>query len=166
MGGIAYPEDHLAFFPYTEGRRFQFRHELFHVISVNLWGNPACRLMMEGSAVFADNQCHIENPIPIINAYYLQTNQLIPIDSLIDQFDILAQTNDVKTYIQSAGIFKYLYDHYGSVKTKALWREGFEKIEELLGISLEQLQQEYREYLRQFPVPAGFSDALLKKGCG
>lgn len=166
MGGVAYPEDHLAFFPYTEGRRFQLRHELFHVISVNLWGPPTCRLMMEGSAVFADNQCHIENPIPTINAYYLKYNELYPVDSLLNQFDILAQASDVKVYLQSAGIFKYIYDRFGYEKTKALWREGFGKIEELLGVSVEGLQKDYREYLRRVTIPEGFSDTILEKGCG
>lgn len=166
LGGIAYPEDRLVFFPYTPGRRFQFRHELFHIISVNLWGYPTCRLMMEGSAVFADNQCHIENPIPTINAFYLQENKLFPIDSLITQFDDLAQKNDVQAYLQSAGIFMYIYDRFGSEKTKALWREGFEKIEVLLGVSVEGLQKDYREYLKHVTIPEGFSDTILEKGCG
>jgi hypothetical protein len=121
---------------------------------------------MEGSAVYADNQCHIENPIPAINAYYLLKNQLLPVDSLIHHFDLVAQKNDVVAYLQSAGFFKYLYEKYGPGKMKVLWTSGFENVQDLFGKELVKLEEEYREYLKQIPVPADFQESMIEKGCG
>jgi hypothetical protein len=133
QGGIAYPEFDAGLFPITANRRPQFKHEIFHIISLNTWGSSRCRLLIEGSAVYADNECHFENPIPTINAFYLQSNQLQSLDSLINHFDEIAVQNDVIAYLQSASVFKYLYEQYGLEKMKLLWTRGFETLTPSMG---------------------------------
>jgi hypothetical protein len=78
----------------------------------------------------------------------------------------VAQKNDVVAYLQSAGFYKYLYEKYGPEKMKVLWTSGFENIKNIFGKELGSLEGEYREYLRQIPVPADFEESVIEKGCG
>ena len=166
LGGMAYAEFDAGLFPITVSRRPQFKHEIFHVMSLNTWGNSASRLLIEGSAVFADNECYYENPISTINAYYRQTKQLCPVDSLINHFDEIAVKNDVLAYLQSAGVFKYLYEKYGVEKMKQLWARGFKNFNAVYGFSIEQFETEWLNFLKTVPVPEDFDINKLKEGCG
>lgn len=166
QGGIAYAEFDAGLFPITAIRRPQFKHEIFHIISLNTWGPSRCRLLIEGSAVYADNECHFDNPIPTINAYYLQSNQLQSLDSLINHFDEIAVQNDVMAYLQSAGLFKYLYEQYGLDKMKLLWIRGFEDFKDIYGFSIERIETEWIDFLKTVPLPDDFDFNKLKEGCG
>ncbi len=166
QGGIAYPAFDGGLFPITAHRRPQFKHEIFHILSLNLWGKSSCRLLIEGGAVFADNECHFENPIYTINAHYLQTNQLFSVDSLVQHFDEIAVQNDVWAYLQSAGIFKYLYENYGLFKMRRLWLEGFAHFETIYGFSIKRLQTDWRTFLQTVTIPKDFDATKLKDGCG
>ncbi|HQW01353.1 MAG TPA: hypothetical protein PLR30_02710 [Saprospiraceae bacterium] len=166
QGGIAYAEFDAGLFPITATRRPQFKHEIFHIISLNAWGPSGCRLLIEGSAVYADNECHIENPIPTINAYYLQSNQLQSLDNLVNHFDEIAVQNDVMAYLQSAGVFKYLYEQYGLEKMKLLWTGGFEDFDAIYGFPVEKLEAEWIDFLKSVPIPHDFDIHKLEEGCG
>ncbi len=166
LGGIAYAELDAGLFPITATRRPQFKHEIFHILSLNIWGDSHSRLLIEGSAVYADYTCHVDNPFFTINAYYLQTNQLVSFDALIHHFDDIAVKNDVLAYLQSAAIFQYLYENYGVEKMKLLWQSGFDSFEKIYGFTLAQLEKEWLEYLQTIPVPVDFEPEKLKEGCG
>jgi hypothetical protein len=166
LGGIAYAEFDAGLFPITALRRPQFKHEIFHIISLNSWGPSRCRLLIEGSAVYADNECFYANPIPTINAYYLQANQLQSLDNLINHFDEIAVQNDVIAYLQSAGVFKYLFEQYGLEKMKMLWIRGFEDFQDIYGFPVEQLEREWIDFLKTVPIPDDFDINRLKEGCG
>jgi hypothetical protein len=166
LGGIAYPRFDAGLFPITAIRRPQFKHEIFHILSLNTWGPSNSRLLIEGSAVYADNECHFENPIPTINAYYLQADQLVPLDSLINHFNEIARKDDVLAYLQSAGVFKYLFEHYGLEKMKLLWVKGFNDFESIYGFSVGQLERDWLNFIKTFPIPDDFDINKLKEGCG
>jgi hypothetical protein len=166
LGGIAYPEFDSGLFPITAKRRPQFKHEIFHIISLNTWGTSYSRLLVEGGAVYADNECYYENPLPTINSYYLQTNQLVSLDSLIHDFDKIAFKNDVLAYLQSGCVFKYLYEKYGVEKMKLLWIGGFEKFESIYGFSIHQLETDWLDFIKTTPIPIDFDINKLKEGCG
>lgn len=166
QGGIAYAQFDAGLFPIHDGRRPQFRHEIFHIISLNTWGQSYSRLLIEGSAVYADNQCFYDNPIYTFNAYLLSSKKLLPLQSLIDHFDDNAVKNDLIAYMQSAGVFKYLFEKYGAEKMKKLWVEGFENFESIYGFSTGRLEQDWIEYVRTIPVPENFDFDRLKDGCG
>lgn len=164
-GGAAQGHD-LVFFVYNQNIRPQFKHEIFHLISFETWGPTNYRLLDEGGATYTDNFCFYDNPMYTINAYYLQKNKLLPLESLVNSFDIQAKKSDVIAYIQSAGIFKYLYEKYGVEKMKLLWLNGFENFESIYGFSVRQLETEWLNFIKTVPIPKDFDIDKLKEGCG
>ncbi len=166
QGGIAYPEFDAGLFPIIEKRRPQFKHEIFHILSLNTWGACFSRLLIEGSAVYADNECHYDNPIYAYNAYLVQHEKALPLPDLIHDFDQIAMKNDVIAYLQSAGVFKYLYEKYGIEKMKALWKAGFEGFEGIYGFPVSQLEKDWLDYMRTVPLPEGFDFGAFNEGCG
>jgi hypothetical protein len=69
--------------------------------------------------------------------------------------------------MQSAGVFKYLYEHYGVARMKQLWVQGFEQFESIYGISLEQFEKEWLAFVKKTVVPPGIDwDRLTDEGCG
>lgn len=166
-GGLACIGEDLIFFICNNNRRWQIKHELFHLVSNQVWGNTQSRLLNEGSAVYADNECYFDNPIYSITSYLISTNKALPVQSLINNFDIEAGENEVIVYIESAAIFKYLYEKYGIEKMKSLWIGGFKNFQSIYGISIEDFENEWLNYLKSIPSPDNIDiDNLLKNGCG
>lgn len=164
-GGAAQGHD-LVFFVYNQNIRPQFKHEIFHLISYETWGVTKYRLLDEGGATYTDNYCFYDNPMYSINAYYLQQKKLFPLDSLINSFDNQAKKSDVIAYIQSAGVFKYLYEKYGVKKMKLLWTNGFEKFNSIYGFTIEQLETDWLNFIKTISIPKDFDINKLKEGCG
>lgn len=164
-GGAANGHD-LVFFVYNAEIRPQFKHEIFHLISYETWGPTNYRLLNEGGATYTDNFCFYENPMYSINAYYLQHSLLFSFDSLIKEFDNQAKKSDVIAYIQSAGIFKYLYEKYGVTKMKLLWSKGFEEFQTIYGFSINQLERDWLDHIKGVPIPKDFDINKLNEGCG
>lgn len=167
QGGVAYPAHDIAFFPFHSERRPQFKHELFHVIANQQWGYTYSRLLNEGSAVYADDHCYVDNPIYSINALLLQDHLTFPMQDLVRNFDALAVQSDVIAYLQAAGVFKYLYEKYGVEKMKLLWNAGFDQFESIYGLSIEQFEKEWVTFIGSVPPPPVFDlEKFLKEGCG
>lgn len=164
-GGAAQGHD-LVFFVYNQNIRPQFKHEIFHLIAYETWGPTNYRLLDEGGATYTDNFCFYDNPMFSINAYYLQQKMLFPLDSLVNSFDIQAKKSDVIAYIQSAGIFKYLYEKYGAEKMKLLWTGGFENFKTIYGFSIKQLETDWLNFVKTVPIPKDFDINKLNEGCG
>lgn len=168
-GGMASVGNDLVFFVCNINRRGQFKHELFHLLANEEWGITSSRLLNEGGAVYADNQCFYENPVYAIAAFMLNANKLFPVKSLISNFDEIAnkQEGEIIAYLQSAAIFKYLYEKYGTEKMKLLWMEGFDKFEAIYGISLEQFERQWLDYIRSIAPPENIDwENILNNGCG
>lgn len=164
-GGAAQGHD-LVFFVYNQAIRPQFKHEIFHLISYEVWGPTKYRLLDEGGATYTDNYCFYDNPMYSINAYFHQHNNLFPLDSLLNHFDSQAKKSDVIAYIQSAGIFKYLYEKYGVEKVKLLWSMGFESFQSIYGFTTKQLEEDWLQWIRTIPIPVDFDIKKLEEGCG
>jgi hypothetical protein len=166
-GGFAMVGKSTVFLVFNGKRRLQAKHELFHIISQDIWGTTSSRLLDEGGGVFADNECYCENPIYGISAYLLKNDLLLPFNALIENFDQMAYKSDVIAYLESAGIFKYLYEKYGIQKLKQLRLKGFDQFENIYGFSVIQLENEWRSMISTVPVPTEIDWAkLLKQGCG
>ncbi len=166
-GGVASIGNDLAFFPYNKQRRIQFKHEIFHLISNNVWGITQSRLLNEGSAVYADNECYYDNPLYAIASYLLQSKKTFPLKSLIEEFDNKARESDVIAYLQSAAVFKYLYEKYGIEKMKLLWITGFENFKSIYGLTIEDFEKEWTNYINTIPAPKDMDEKkLLTQGCG
>lgn len=164
-GGAAQGHD-LVFFVYNPEIRPQFKHEIFHLISFETWGQTKYRLLDEGGATYTDNFCFYDNPMYSINAYYLQQKKLFPLSSLIHDFDQKAKENDIIAYIESAGFFKYLYEKYGEEKMKSLWIQGFEAFDSIYGFPVEQLETDWLHFIKTVPIPVDFDINKLSEGCG
>lgn len=164
-GGAAQGHD-LVFFVYNPSIRPQFKHEIFHLISFETWGQTKYRLLDEGGATYTDNFCFYDNPMYSINAWYINEKMLFPLDKLIKDFDTCAKQSDVIAYLQSAGIFKYLYEKYGIAKMKLLWVKGFEEFTSIYGFSISQLEIDWLAFIKSIPVPHDFDIQKLKEGCG
>ncbi|UOQ74457.1 peptidase MA family metallohydrolase [Hymenobacter cellulosilyticus] len=166
-GGFALVGQDAAFLVNSPTRRLQAKHEIFHLLANEVWGVCQSRLLNEGGAVFCDNECWYENPIYSLNAYFLQTGKLLPLSGLINDFDNVARTNQVVAYLQSAALFKYLYEQYGVNRMKQLWRSGFGSFQAIYGFSLSRLEKEWKAYIRKNAPPKAMDwDKVSKEGCG
>ncbi len=167
-GGLACPGHDLVFFVYNgDGRRGQFTHELFHLMANEVWGITHSRLLNEGSAVYADNRCFYDNPVYSINAYMLREGHAVPLQTLIGDFDRMAAENELVAYLQSAGIFKYLYERYGLDRMRRLWTAGFDAFADIYGFTVPELERAWTAYLESIePVQDIDWQMLLEHGCG
>ena len=165
-GGAAKGHD-LLFITNSDSVRPQFKHEFFHLASYEIWGLTEYRLLDEGAATYTDNECYYENPFEVINAFFYKKNMLFELRELVEEFDESAAENDVIAYLQSAGYFKYLYETYGVEKMKKLWNDGFDSFESIYGITIEELDNQFRTNLTSISIPDDFDeDLILQTGCG
>lgn len=165
--GMAIIGNDMVVFVYNDKIRPQFKHEIGHYITHDEWGEPACRLLDEGFATYTDNQCFYDNPIYSVNAYMLKNKKLVAFNVLINDFDNETKKGDVVTYLQSAGIVKYLNEKYGLAKFKQLWTDGFGMFETIYGFSVQQLEKDWLAYVGGITIPQGFDwEKLMKEGCG
>ncbi len=97
----------------------------------------------------------------------LKTKKTFPLKSLIEEFDKKAGESDVIAYLQSAAIFKYLYEKHGIEKMKLLWASGFENFKSIYGLSIEDFEKEWLDYINTIPAPKDMDEKkLLTQGCG
>ncbi len=167
LGGLALVGDNTVFLVFNGKRRLQAKHELYHLVSNDMWGNTYSRLLDEGGAVFADNECYGKDPLYGISAWFKANRKLLPFTALINDFDREAGRSDVIAYLESAAIFKYLYEKYGIPKLKQLRTEGFEKFESIYGFPLARLEKEWNEMISGVKIPTDVDwNKLLEEGCG
>ena len=150
----------------NEEIRAYHAHEIMHILSSNLWGFPADsnHCFLEGLAVFADSPC-LGYSLHEIAAFMAHKGLLIPLNTMFGSF---RQQADVPSYMQAGSLVEYLIEMYGLDKFKKIWKEGPERLEHILGISLEELEKRHERYLRgQYRrVPEVQWQVLLEKGCG
>lgn len=166
-GGFSLQEQDLVFMVNNSKRKIAMKHEIFHFISNDTWGLCESRLLNEGGAVYAQNECNdYPNPVYSITAYLLKAKKLFPFNSLINNFDNIALDNEVIAYFESGAIFKYLYEKYGVAKMKQLWIKGFASFESIYGISLEQLEKEWTDFIGTIQVPVNIDwEDISTNGC-
>lgn len=165
-GGFALVTKSTVFLVFNDKRKIQAKHELFHLISHDVWGLSLVRVLDEGGGVFADNECFCVDPIYGIDSYLLKKRLLLPFKVVIYDFDKAAFQNDRIAYLQGAGIFKYLYEKYGIEKLKLLRLSGFDQFESIYGFSINEFEKDWLDYISTIPVPDTIDyDRFLKEGC-
>ena len=165
--GLSIKNDDLALFVNNSEIRPYFKHELFHLIAYQVWGNSDSRLLNEGGAVYADNQClSYKNPIGVINRYLYEKKKWFPFDELINNFTEKAAENDMIAYLESAYIFKHLYENYGKEKMIELWRKGFSEIKNIYGFDVLRLENNIYEEMIQIEYKEVDWSKLMEEGCG
>ena len=165
--GLSIRNDDLALFVYSSEIRPYFRHELFHLIAYQVWGNTNSRLLNEGGAMYTDNMClTCKNPIIVINKYLYEKKKWFDIDELINNFSEKASENDMIAYLESAYIFKYLYENYDKEKMIKLWQKGFSELKNIYSFDVSQLGKEINKEMRSTKYQEVDWSELMKKGCG
>lgn len=142
------------------------RHEVAHVLSHGLWGHShdwqTTGWMSEGLATYAGGPCSGYS-IDKIVAYADRQGELIPLDSLARKF---RSYNDLVAYLQAGSFIGYIQGSYGLSPVRALWVQGFEQIETILGKTPAAIDTEWRNHLRSlYPHPQVEWAALKENGC-
>jgi hypothetical protein len=156
VDGRSRPAQHAVFSVVTPAR-LHLKHELCHEMATNLWG-AAEPWIEEGLAVYADEGAPYSSAEPDTIRYdawtLLSNNSLIPFEKLIRaDWNSTMYSPDV-TYTELGGFVKFLYDRFGVDRVKQIWQRGSESIPAVTGMSLADLEREWRESLvTQFPAP-------------
>lgn len=166
-GGEAKPQDHLVLVVYNDKRRPQLKHELFHQISIDNWGMTTNRLLLEGSAVYADGSCFVPDPVNTINAWLYQQQNVYPLKDLVNDFNNCALKDEAKAYLQAAGVFQYLYERHGHEKVKRLWQLGMDALAPIFGTDIDQLERDIKSHYTSKPTVKYLDWELFRQnGCG
>ena len=165
--GMTSLENDLIFLVYNQNTRAYIRHELFHLAAFRLWGRPSNRILDEGGAMYADSIClNYDNPIIVLNKYLFENNLWFPFNDLKDNFNKLAHENDMIAYLQSALIFKYLYENYGLEKIEELWKNGFDNFSKIYGFDYNDLKNRLIKLFISTDSENVDWNELMQKGCG
>jgi hypothetical protein len=141
-------------------------HEITHVLSLNLWGEPLEPVwwIREGLSVYADGRCR-DHAVRALAAEYLRRGELPHARDLIHHFQ---QVGELPGYLGSGSFVGFLYETYGRDAVKQVWQKGGDAIEEVLKTRLDVLDARWRESLRGAgeSIPPEEWKTVLDRGCG
>ena len=120
------------------------RHETMHALSWRLWGTPNSYWLSEGLAVYASGGCGTYNLHALAQAIKKQ-GKLISFKSLGENFDFSA----LEPSLQAASMVKFIYENYGVVALKHIWKNGVRNTAPGLNISAEELERRWRAHIEQ-----------------
>jgi hypothetical protein len=148
-----------------EWRSFE-RHEFAHIVTMGLWGrpNPTSGWMIEGIPVYCDGWCQDYSVLQIAN-FLLKAKELPELNVLIHEYFNLGE---IRAGISSASFVGFILNKYGPDKLKELWRNGSDRIEEILDDSLSNIEKHWIEYIKQSVQKDSNIDyeAIKQHGCG
>jgi hypothetical protein len=121
------------------------RHEIMHVLAMNLWGLPGLPYgwVSEGLAVLAQGECRGYDLHRLAGSMH-ERDLLVPIDTLINQF---WEQDDVVAYVQAGSFIRYVYEAYGRDILRAVWQHGAAGLVEVIGQTVTELEAEWREHI-------------------
>lgn len=145
--GSAWPHISTLYVVSNENSKPPIKHELMHLIAMLEWDYPpsSTTWMNEGLGTFAENNC-IEWNVAEIYRYLLKTDGLINMDLLTSDF---YNQPEMIAYHQSAYIVEYLLANYSIEKFEILWKSGFEKFEQIYGLSFDKVQSDLEKELKK-----------------
>ena len=161
--GLALPESDVLF-SLLKDKGSPIKHEMMHMITMYKWGTPptSSTWMNEGLATYAGGTC-FKYSLEEIYKYFIQSDKLIAMDKLSQDF---YKNPDMIAYTQSAFICKFLIENYGILKFKELWKNGYEKLNEIYGFGSQTLEKNLKDYInRKYPTNISFDWEEFNKGC-
>jgi hypothetical protein len=164
--GWADPESRTVLLVRSSDSNQGERHEVTHVLSHSLWGHSrdwqTTGWMSEAVATYAGGPCGGQS-IDEIVAYAERQGELIPLDSLARKF---RSYDDLLAYLQAGSFIGYIKEAYGLSPVRALWGQGFEQLQTILGKTAAAIDTEWRNHLKSlYPHPRVEWVALKKNGC-
>jgi hypothetical protein len=115
---ISFPKDNTAAFIFSRNFDSYSRHELSHIISINLWGNSALWIE-EGFATLTDESFQrVDFHKQTKNM--LNTKDYIPIENLFDNFK--QYNRNWYKYVETASLLKFILEKYGIKGLKEVWK--------------------------------------------
>jgi hypothetical protein len=165
-GGYAEPGEDSAFFLVTPTGSVPFRHELMHVLSFGLWGQPAQpqAWVVEGLGTLAPGRCGPFN-LHQLAAALADEGRLVPLDTLLEY--TYANTDDVVIYAESASFLRFVHERYGAAALQQLWQKSLAPTADHLGTTAARLEAGWRARLAAIPAAERRVDwnYVRTKGC-
>lgn len=159
--GYTDTENGIIYFVDKAPFHLAFRHEMMHALSWRLWGPPHGYWLSEGLAVFASKGCG-GYPLHTLARAIQQEGKLTPFENMKDTFDFRA----IEPSLQSASMVQYLYETYGLAALKSVWKAGWKKAEQAIGVPAGKLERGWLACIRQpkYSAVVRWSD-LRTSGC-
>jgi hypothetical protein len=142
-----------------------FRHEIMHVVSLNLWGNPLgpdkdpyppkdSALMEQGGwlregIAAAAEDLYVTYSYRGMAAQWLAEGTIFSLDTLVNRF---YGVDDLAAYLQSGSLVNYLLEHYGKERFRVVWRAGHTALERAYGKTPAEIESEWHAWLRATPA--------------
>lgn len=150
-GGYAEPAEDSAFFLVSPSGSVPLRHELMHVLSFGLWGEPAQpeAWVVEGLGTLAPGRC---GPFSLhqLAAALADEGRLVPLDTLLQY--TYANTDDVVIYAESASFLAFMHQRHGAAALRQLWQQGLPLTAAKLGTTPATLEATWRARLAAIPA--------------
>jgi hypothetical protein len=164
--GYADAESNSVYLVCNDGWRSFDQHEIMHVLSLNIWGNPQkpVEWIREGLAVYVDGRCG-QHSINELVHHLLREDKLPPLKTVIHSF---YEQNDLLAYLQCGSMIGYIYDKHGLEGIKKLWDGGVDSIQDSLGMTLEEFENSWRSHvLKSIPGENEVDwESIEDPGCG
>lgn len=141
-----------------------FRHEVMHVVSLLLWGNPIAgdvdprtpkdpvtfgqgAWLREGIAAAAEDRYGAYSYRGMA-AQWQAERGLMPMDTLVHAF---YRQDDLAAYLQSGSLVQYFLETYGSARLRLVWREGTDAFDRAFGRNLSRIETDWQAWLQATP---------------
>ena len=131
------------------------RHELMHVVSMNLWGVNPLRdyWLREGLAVFATEQCN-PGAIDSTARAMLADGRAKPLRTYRESF-FTAGVDNYPAYMLSGSFVKFLVERGGHDRLREIWAGGVAVMPQVYGATADSLETEWKLSLAAPPHQRG-----------
>ncbi len=164
--GMAYTDDDVVVLVYNDEWRAFERHELTHVISRRIWGEPGdpFAATLEGLAVYVDGDCG-GYEVGRVARTMVDRGEVLTAEQLLGDF---RAQDDLVAYLQAGSMVEYYVRQQGTNALQRLWELGLGAAPTLLGTSTDLFVQGWRKWLRSSwsPLPDEAWDRIRADGCG
>lgn len=162
--GIASPHINTLYVVADGEKSPPIKHELMHLMAMLEWGYPhyTSTWINEGLAAFAEDNCN-GLTVAEIYRYFMENDMLISIDALTADF---YSESEMIAYHQSAYVVEYLLNQYSLDQFKQLWRDGFDRFEEIYGKDFVEMKAEMeKELMKKHNTAPNIDWEVFKQGC-
>ena len=149
-GGYAEPAEDSAFFVASPSGSVPLKHELMHVLSFGVWGQPTQpeAWVVEGLGTLAPGSC---GPYSFhqMAAALADEGRLVPLDTLLQY--TYEDTDDVVIYAESASFLAFAYERHGPTAIEEIWRRGLARMAAEIGTTPADLEAAWLAQLAAIP---------------